>query len=183
MRSAILLSFVAALFVSQTAVAQSSPPFYVNKDYRFAAIFPGEPAVTDITYANSSGDMFPARQFSVVQDANQHVVTVVNIAAGLPVDLNIVEHAAADLRARGEVRFSADDEYDPGLPGRQLNIFQSDGRQVRASVYMWDHRLYITEASGVPGAQSLLQFEQSITLLDADGKELNLDAAKFEGRP
>ena len=65
----------------------------------------------------------------------------------------------------------------------QLNIFQADGRQLRASVYMWDHRLYITEASGVPGAQSLLQFEQSITLLDADGKELNLDGARFEGRP
>ena len=184
MRIAALLSFVTMLFVSTTAaVAQSSPPFYVNKDYRFAAIFPGEPAGMDVTYANSSGDMFPARQFSVVQDANRHVVTVVNIATGMPVDLNIVEHAAADLRARGEVRFSADDEYDPGLPGRQLNIFQPDGQQLRASVYMWDHRLYITEATGAPGVQSLLQFEQSITLLDADGKELNLDAARFEGRP
>jgi len=183
MRVAVPLSFVAALFVAQTAIAQSSPPFYVNTDYRFAAIFPGEPAATNITYTNSSGDMFPARQFSLVQDTNQHVVTVVDVSSGMPVDLNIVEHASADLRARGEVRFSADDEYDPGLPGRQLNIFQPDGRQLRASIYMWDHRLYITEATGVPGAQSLLQFEQSITLLDGDGKELNLDAARFEGRP
>lgn len=39
---------------------------------------------------------------------------------------------------------------------------------------MWDHRLYITEANGTPGVSSLLQFEQSITLLNADGTEVNL---------
>ncbi len=183
MRIVGLLPFAALLLMPVATFAQSSPPFYVNKDYRFAAIFPGEPVAMDVTYTNSSGDMFPGRQFSVVQDSNRHVITIVDIAAGMPVDLNIVEHAAADLRARGAVRFSADDEYDPGLPGRQLNIFQPNGQQLRASVYMWDHRLYITEATGVPGAQSLLQFEQSITLLDADGSELNLDAARFEGRP
>jgi hypothetical protein len=86
------------------------------------------------------------------------------------------------LRARGEVRFQAAEEYDPGLPGRQLMILQRNGRQLRASVYMWDHRLYITEANGDPGATSLLQFEQSVTLLDADGNEVNLDADRFGGQ-
>ena len=176
-----MLAFLA--MAPQMAAAQSSPPFYVDKEYRFAAIFPAPPAAMDVTYRNASGDSFPARQFRVEQDGNAHTITVVDVSSGMPIDLNLVEHAAEELRRRGEVRFSADDEYDPGLPGRQLNIFQPDGRQLRASVYMWDHRLYITEASGAPGASSLLQFEQSITLLDADGKELNLDAARFEGRP
>ena len=80
------------------------------------------------------------------------------------------------------MRFEAAEEYDPGVPGRQLNILQSDGRQLRASVYMWEHRLYITEAVGDPAATSLFQFEQSITLLNADGTEVNTDADRFAGR-
>jgi hypothetical protein len=108
-------------------------------------------------------------------------VTVVDFSAGPAVDADIVEHAAEQLRRKGEVRFQYADEYDPGIPGRQLNIFQSDGRQIRASIYMWDHRLYIAEASGTPGSSTVLQFEQSIMLLDGDGNELNLDAAAFGG--
>ena len=174
MRIATLLLLVTGLMPSGTAVAQSSPPFYINKEYRFAVIFPGEPAAKDITYTNGSGDSLPAREFSVEQDSNRHVVTVVHVANGPEIDLNLVEHATEELRRKGEVRFQAYDDYDPGLPGRQLNIFQADGRQLRASVYMWDHRLYITEANGVPGTSSLLQFEQSITLLNPDGSEVNL---------
>lgn len=181
MRATILLFSAAALMFSGAAAAQSSPPFYINRDYRFAVIFPAEPTATDVTYANASGDSYRARRFVVEQDANLHTVTVVDVSTGPAVDLNIVEHATDELRALGEVRFQADDDYDPGLPGRQLNIFQADGRQLRASVYMWDHRLYITEANGTPGASSLLQFEQSITLLNADGSEINLDGARFGG--
>jgi hypothetical protein len=164
---------VAALVLSTGASAQLGAPFYVNREYRFAAIFPGEPASEAVVYSNSSGDSYPARRFSVDQDNNQHTITVVDISSGPAVDLNIVEHAADDLRKKGDVRFQEYDEYDPGVPGRQLNIFETDGRQLRASVYMWDHRLYITEANGAPGTISLLQFEQSITLLNADGSTVN----------
>ena len=180
---AALLSPAAVPIFPGAAVAQTSPPFYVNREYRFAIIFPGEPVVKDIAYATGEGRSVPARQFSFEQETNRHVITVVDFSAGPAADDGAVEHAADELRRRGEVRFQAADEYDPGLPGRQLNIFESNGRQLRASVYMWDHRLYITEASGVPGASSLLQFEQSITILDADGNELNLDAAAFGGGP
>jgi hypothetical protein len=175
MRLPAFLSTAVVVMLSGVAVAQSSPPFYVNTEYRFAAIFPGEPIAADVTYTNASGDSYPARQFVALQDSNRHVVTVVDISTGLPIDLNLVEHATDELRRKGEVRFQAYDDYDPGVPGRQLNIFEADGRQLRASVYMWDHRLYITEATGVPGSSSLLQFEQSITLLNADGSEVNLD--------
>jgi len=170
---AALFAALVAMF-SGAAFAQSSPPFYINREARFAVIFPGEPVVRDIFYAIAPGTSAPAQQFSFEQDGNQHVVTFVHLPAGRAVDEAIVEQAANALRKKGEVRFQAADDYDPGLPGRQLNIFQSDGRQLRASVYMWDHRLYITEAAGTPGAPSLLQFEQSITLLNADGSEVNL---------
>jgi hypothetical protein len=38
---------------------------------------------------------------------------------------------------------------------------------------MWDHNLYITEASAAPASLPALQFEQSITMLDAAGNEVN----------
>jgi hypothetical protein len=178
---AAFLSLLALLITLGAAAAQSSPPYYINREYRFAVIFPGEPRARNVTYTTSTGAAVPARQFYLEQGADQFTITVVAFPAGPAVDNAAVDHAAAQLRQKGEVRFQFADEYDPGLPGRQLNIFQSDGRQLRASVYMWDHRLYITEAIAAPGDSDALQFEQSIMLLDADGNELNLDAAAFGG--
>ena len=68
-------------------------------------------------------------------------------------------------------------EYDPGIPGRQLNILQPNGRQLRASVYMADHRLYITEATSVPGDFPALQFEQSVSIINAHGTDLDKNGA------
>ncbi len=178
-----LLSLLAFLVTLGAAAAQTSPPYYINPEYRFAVIFPGEPMARDISYATSSGTSVGARQFYIEQGADRFTITVVVFASGPAVDNAAVDHAAAQLRQRGEVRFQFAEEYDPGLPGRQLNIFQSDGRQLRASVYMWDHRLYITEATAIPGSSAALQFEQSIMLLDAEGNELNLDAAAFGQGP
>jgi len=180
---AVVLSSLGLLLFSGAAVAQTSPPYYINREYRFAVIFPGEPMARDIAYATSSGPSVPARQFFIERGAEQFTLTIVVFPTGPAVDEQAVDHAAEQLRQKGEVRFQFADEYDPGLPGRQLNIFQGDGRQLRASVYMWDHRLYITEASAAPGSSDALQFEQSIMILDADGNELNLDAAAFGQGP
>ena len=176
-----LLSILPLVTAFGTAAAQTSPPYYINREHRFAVIFPGQPMARDITYATSSGAPIPARQFYIEAGGEQFLVTVVHFETGEAVDNQAVDHAAEQLRRKGEVRFQFAEEYDPGLPGRQLNIFEPNGRQLRASVYMWDHRLYITEASGAPGSSDGLQFEQSIMLLDADGNELNLDAAAFGG--
>ena len=178
---AAFLSLLALLVTLGAAAAQTSPPYYINREYRFAVIFPGAPMARDVSYATSTGASAPARQFYIEQGADQFTMTVVVFASGPAADNAAVDHAAQQLRQKGEVRFQFAEEYDPGIPGRQLNIFQSDGRQVRASVYMWDHRLYITEAAAAPGDSDALQFEQSIMLLDADGNELNLDAAAFGG--
>ena len=172
MRVATLLSSAVLLFSSGAAVAQTSP-LYVNREYRFEIIFPGEPMARDTTHTTSSGASVPARQFLFEQDADRYSVTVVYFPAGPAIDEPLIEHAASELRKRGEIRFQFDNNYDPGVPGRQLNILESNGHQLRASVYMWDHHLYITEVSAVPASLPALQFEQSITMLDADGNEVN----------
>ena len=63
--------------------------------------------------------------------------------------------------------------YDPGIPGRQLNILQPDGRQLRVSTYMWEHNLYIAEAIAQPGDAAALKLEQSLLLLDLDGNPVD----------
>jgi hypothetical protein len=145
---------------------------YVNCQYRVAAIFPAAPTVKDFTYRNA-GKTAPARQFYTQQGADLLSVTVVTYPNGPAVDENLVMAATIPLQTRGEVRFHFMEPYDPGIPGRQLDIFLSGGRQLRASVYMADHRLYITEANSAPGDFRALQFEQSVSIINAQGTDLD----------
>jgi hypothetical protein len=162
--------------LSQGAAAQRDVPYgenvYVDCRYRFAAHFPGEPTVRDITYS-VGGRNVPARQFTAQKGTDTFVVTIADFTNGPAVDEQIVEGAAVPLRARGRVLFQFAEDYDPGIPGRQINAALPDGRQLRASVYMADHRLYITEATAPVGDFFALQFEQSITMVDANGTDLD----------
>ena len=171
------LVFAAALAVLP-AFAQERP-LYVNRDYRFGVIFPGQPMEREISYTTRTGDSVPAREFFLERDEGRYSVTIVPFATGSSASRRTVEHAAANLRRRGEILFQAYANYDPGMPGRQLNIMETNGRQLRASVYMYDHRLYITEASAVPGDLAAIQFEQSIMLLDADGRDADISGIRF----
>ena len=170
-----MLRISALLFVIAVPALAQEGPLHIDRAARFAVIFPGEPMTREISYTTRAGTAVPARQFFIEQDAGHYIVTVVQFPDGRSEDRRAVEHAAEGLRRRGEVRFQAFADYDPGIPGRQLNIFETSGRQVRASVYMYDRRLYITEASAVPGDVAALQFEQSIMLLDEDGNDLDSD--------
>jgi hypothetical protein len=171
---ALLSSAVASLFLG--AAAQRDDIYgenvYVSCQYRFAALFPSQPMIRDITHMNG-GRSVPARQFYAQQGADSFSVIIADFSNGPAVDAQIVENAAVPIRGRGEVRFQFAEDYDPGIPGRQLNIYESGGRQHRASVYMWDHRLYITEANASPGDFLALQFEQSISIIDANGTDLD----------
>jgi hypothetical protein len=168
----------AALYSVLPALAQESP-LYVNRDARFAVIFPEQPMMREIAYTTRAGDSVPARQFFIEEGTSRYIVTVVQFPGGRAEDRRAVEHAAENLRRRGEVRFQAYADYDPGIPGRQLNIFEPGGRQLRASVYMYDRRLYITEANAEPGDVAAIQFEQSIMLLDEDGGDVDREGLEL----
>ena len=146
---------------------------YRNLEYRFAAIFPDEPQIREISYRTRDDISVPARQFYVEQGTNEYLVTVVNFPAGPAIDWYAVEHVAEQMRLRGDVRFEFEDAYDPGIPGRQLNVSQPDGRQLRVSTYMWDHNLYIAEAVAQPGDMAALKLEQSLLLLDSAGEPVD----------
>ena len=168
----VLLSCAAFALAVTTASAQDNNAgelSYINCDAGFGVIFPIAPMTRDIRYTTNTGAMVPARQFYLDRGADRLMVTVATFDYGPLIDEAAIDHAAATLSARGEVRYKAAGAYDPGFPGRQLNIFPSSDRQLRASVYMMDHRLYIIEALAAPGDFEALQFEQSITLVNSMG--------------
>jgi len=158
-------------------VAPDQPIYYANCQNGFAVIYPGsskQPQTRDIRYTIPFyANNLPAREFYIEQGGNRYSVTVVDFSTGPRSDELIVEQAAAELRKLGEVRFQAFADYDPGMPGRQLNIFQPNNRQLRASLYMAYHKLVITQAAATVGDFAALQFEQSIVLVDSTGTDID----------
>jgi hypothetical protein len=186
-----LFPFAAAAALPDAAQAQNAPaqeaptgaPFFTNCLYGFAIIFPERPQQRDINYATNNGKLQPAHQFFVEKGPNRYQVTVVDFFDGPKADSQIVEHAAANLKLRGALFHEDFATYDPGMPGHQLNIFETKERQIRASVYMAEHRLYIIEASASSGDIPAVQFEQSITLVDEMGWDLDRIAPNGEPSP
>jgi hypothetical protein len=170
-----LLSFAALAFAPYGAAAQGEPS-YINCAYGFAVVFPMPPSVRDTTYKTMTGATIPAREFYLDNGADKLMVTVATFPDGPAVDEKAIDHAADAIKTRGEVRFQGAGDYDPGMPGRQLNVFENAGRQLRASVYMVDHKLYITESLAAPGDFAALQFEQSIALIDSKGTDRDTNA-------
>ena len=172
-------AMIAAAFVSSAQGQQkpedTSTQFFISCQNRFAIIFPdgARPMMRDIAYMTRTGANLTARQFYVERGGNRYSVTVVRFPDGPAVDEASIDHAAQNLRKLGEVRFAAEGAYDPGFPGRQLNIFQPNNRQLRASVYMADHHLVITEANAAVGDLQGIQFEQSITIIDDKGADFD----------
>jgi hypothetical protein len=181
MRVAALLSCVAMASSISAAVAQDVAPdqpiYYTNCQYGFAVIYPGlskQPMTRDTGYTIPFyANNMPAREFYLERNGNRYSVTVVDFSSGPRADEQIVEQAAAELRKTGEVRFQAFADYDPGMPGRQLNIFKPNNRQLRASLYMAYHKLVITQADAEVGDNDGIVFEQSIVLVDKDGTDID----------
>src|SRR5262245_20344434 len=171
----------AALALSTSAIAQDVAPdqpiYYANCQYGIAIIFPGAsktPQTRDTRYTIPFyANNLPAREFYMERGGNRYSVTVVDFSSGPRADEQIVEQAAAELRKKGDVRYQAFADYDPGMPGRQLNIFEPNNRQLRASLYMAYHKLVITQAEAPVGDNDSIQFEQSIVLVDKDGIDID----------
>src|SRR5262245_24267604 len=165
LRVAAVLTAIAPAFAPGTRAAESEAgqPSYINCEYGFAIIFPRPPMTRDVRYTTSTGATVPARQFYLENGADRLMVTVATFTGGPIIDEKEMDHAAATLSMRGEVRFRERGIYDPGFPGRQLNIFLPNNRQLRASVYMIERRLFITEALAAVSDFVALQFEQSIS--------------------
>ena len=172
-----LFACALAPFLYDAAQAQGGEiigdDMYVNCQYRVAAHFPIEPKSRDITYRDGSLSA-PAREFYVEQGMTRLSVTVVNFANGPDKDPKLIDNAVSAFSRRGEIRFNYQVWYDePNIGGRQFQVALADGRALRGSAYMADHRLYITEAVADLNDFSAFLFEQSVSLIDDKGVDLD----------
>jgi hypothetical protein len=158
--------------LSADDVEASTDRIYANCQDGFVVLFPDNPVQRDIQYA-VAGAMRPAHEYAVQKGGNRYSVTVVNYGDGPRADRKIVDAALADLIKKGNVQTRADVEIGIGKPGSQVNIIEPNGRQLRASAYMAQHRLYITQADVAMGDPQGLQFEQSIAMVNRAGTDLD----------
>nr|TFG54906.1 MAG: hypothetical protein E4H34_01595 [Hyphomicrobiales bacterium] len=146
---------------------------YVNCAYRLAAQFPNPPMIRDMEYRVGTRSA-PAREFFVDRDTGRLSVIVAHFADGPAFDRALLDGAADSLRRKGEVRFEFEVSYDvPNIPGHQFAIALADGLLLRAHVYMAEHRLYITEAISEPADVLAFRFEESVSLIDENGTDLD----------
>ena len=177
MRHVILIS-VAAAFVATaigpgTAQAQQWIE-YVNRDLRFSINFPHQPREEEIAYTTRYDATVPAYVFSAEQNTGRYVITVVDYS-GQPTDTHTaISHAVQVLREKGEVTYDAFANLD-GIPGQQLSLTGPDRRLVQAIVYMFADMLYIAEGSVAAGNPAPSQFQQTISIIDAQGNRIVLD--------
>jgi hypothetical protein len=173
-----LLLGAAVPFLSPPAIAQVDQvgeQIYTSCEHRFAVIFPGQPKTRDFQFTTTGGRNVPAREYLFKDAPDRFAVTVAVFPDNSPVvDDAVVEHAAEQIRQKGgRINQQFKEPYDPGMPGRQINISYPNGKQLRASVYMADRRMTITEATAAESDFNALQFEQSITLIDSKGNDLD----------
>ena len=159
--------------LSAADMEADAQPIYANCQDGFVVLFPREPQIRNITYTPARGPSLPAHEYSVEQNGNRYSVTVVDYSSGAKADRQIVDDVLAELSRKGDVRTRVNVEIGIGKPGGQLNIVQPNGRQLRASAYMAQHRLYITQADATMGDSQALQFEQSIAMVNRAGTDLD----------
>lgn len=196
MRLLNLCTASAILFSSAPSFAQEWIK-YVDLEERFIVNFPAEPEVTDITYLSEYGAVLPARVYVANSGSSRYSVTVIDytVAESLLREraeragerlrgddllgdvLGSIAYAAHNIRQRGgEVTYDAWAAIDR-IAGHQLQITNPDESRNFVGIYLHASRLYIVEANVPSGWPPPGHFQQSLGILDEEGRRVryNLD--------
>jgi len=165
---------------------------YINRDDSFIVNFPGTPEVRETTHRSAFDAIFPARVYTVERDTGVYSITVVdyreserihsertdrteaNSSSSVWVtDVRAsVAHAAQGFRTRGgEVTYDAWADIDK-IEGHQLQITNPDESRSFIGIHLHASRLYILEATVPPGAPPPGLFQQSLGILDEEGRRI-----------
>ena len=174
--AALILSISGPCFAQDWAV-------YVDRAERFSVNFPGEPTVQEMIYMSEDGSTLPARVYTAQEGPRRYSITVVNYADTGETVLRAstvrgsIAYAAWNFRKRGgEVTYDAFAQVDR-IEGHQLQITNADQSRTFVAIHLHARRLYILEATVPPGSPPPGQFQQSLYILDEEGKRIryNLD--------
>lgn len=186
-----LLSAALILFASTAASAQGWIE-YINQTDLFIVNFPGEPEVTETTHHSAFDADFPARVYTVENRRGRYSITVVDyrdterihLARTNRTEANSspsiwitdvrasIAHAAQGFRERGgKVTYDAWADIDK-IEGHQLQITNPDQSRSFISIHLHASRLYILEGTVPPGAPPPGIFQQSLGILDEEGRRI-----------
>ena len=178
MTSIRLITAALTLFIAWPSFAQDWIDF-VDRTEKFAVNFPGNPAVKETTYLSEDGKTLPAKVYTAQEGDNRYSATVVNLTILEPTFVRgSIAYAAWNFRKRGgEVTYDAFAQVDR-IEGHQLQITNRDKSRTFVAIHLHARRLYILEATVPPGWPPPGDFQQSLSILDDEGKRIryNLDA-------
>lgn len=165
---------------------------YANLADRFAVNFPAEPEITETTYLSEYRGIMPARVYTANRGESRYTVTVVDYTEterllaeraertgerlrgdDVPGDiLGSIDYAAWNIRKRGgEVTYDSWAHYDR-IPGHLLQVTNTDTSRTYAGIFLHARRLYILEATVPPGSPPPGLFQQSLNILDEQGRRI-----------
>jgi len=184
-------SLALILIASATASAQGWVE-YINKTDLFIVNFPGDPVITETTHHSAYDADFPARAYTVDNERGRYQITVVDYRETEAIHLARTDRTEAnssssvwitDVRASianaaqmfrtrgGEVTYDAWADIDK-IAGHQLQITNPDQSRSFISIHLHDSRLYILEGTVAAGAPSPGIFQQSLGILDEEGRRI-----------
>ena len=147
----------------------------VDRERQFTMRFPGEPIAADTEYRTASGALLPARILALERGTARYRLTVVDYTGQEKEEAGARGFAVEALKRQGKATHDAH-AWQDGLPGDHLMVAAPDGRRISAVVHLFEHRLYIAEASDAGGAATTEPFVTSLIITHKDGTWLNLDS-------
>lgn len=187
----------------QPPVPQSDYATFVSREDFFSVHVPCRFSTQDTTWKTEYGSMVPARVYSCTRGPENYKMTVVNYSnieaihkarpdkteADVPdlywrIDVNgSAAYAAARLREKAvKVSFDSFQLIDL-IPGLQLHFTNPDGTRTFAGIYLHEYRLYILEATAPPTAPPPGLFQQSLSVLNAEGTRIRYPSSAAYRHP
>jgi hypothetical protein len=169
MRFASLAASLLLAGFATAAIAQAEWAEFVDRADHFTVNFPGEPKVDTITYKTAKGTSLPAHIYTAQDSRGIYKITVVDYRAAPMETATAVAEAADAVRAKGEVKYDAQENLDR-IKSQRISLIEPGGeRRTLAEILTEGGRLYISEASVGVKAPPPAQFQASLQVLDDEG--------------
>ncbi len=176
----LILPAMASLYAC-SAAAQGWVHFADREEF-FSVNLPLEPTVEEIIFHSEFHAELPAKVYTASDAQVDYTITVVNYAASnVPNPRKVydlrgsIAYAAWNIRQRGgEITYDAYAQIDR-IDGHHLQITNPDQSRTFVAIHLHDNRLYILEAIASPGTPPPAQFQQSLSILDANGEPVRYD--------
>jgi hypothetical protein len=172
-----LIRLTTSLVLLASVVSAQEWIEYVDRAERFSINLPGTPMIREIAYLPQRGPILPARVYAVQDGARRYSVTVVNLADVKEVSdvKGSIAWEAWNFRKRGgQITYDAYAQVDR-IEGHQLHIVNPDKTVTLVAIHLHARRLYVLEATAPPGSPGAIHFQQSLQILDDQGKAIRYE--------